>query len=43
MAGVERPMAMARKTAIASNNDNNHVDGYDSHNDGDHDDNSVKQ
>ncbi len=36
MAGAVRALAMARKTAIASNDDNNHVDGNDSDNYDDH-------
>ncbi len=35
-------MVMATKMAIASNNDNNHVDGEDSDNNDDHDYNCVK-
>ncbi len=33
---------MARTTAMASDDDDNHVDGNDSDNDDDHDDNGVK-
>jgi hypothetical protein len=42
LAGAVRAMVMVRKTAIASNNDNNRVDGNDSNNDNNHDNNSVK-
>ncbi len=42
LAGVVRAMAMARKMAMASNKDDNHVDGNDSNNGDDHDDNGVK-
>ncbi len=42
MEGAVRAMAMARKTAIASDNDGNHVDGKDSSNDDNHNNNGVK-
>jgi hypothetical protein len=42
LAGAVRAMAMARKMAIASNNDDNHIIGNDSNNSNDHNDNGVK-
>ncbi len=42
MAGAVRAMAMARKTAIASDEDDNHVEGDDSDNNDDHDVKGVK-
>ncbi len=42
MAGAVRAMAMARKTAIVSNNDDNHVDGNNSDINDAHDNSSVK-
>ncbi len=42
MAGAVRAMAMARKTAITSNDSDNHVDGKDSDNDDGHDVKGVK-
>jgi hypothetical protein len=42
LAGAVRAMAMARKTAMASDNNDNHVDGNDSNNNNDHNNNGVK-
>jgi hypothetical protein len=42
LAGAVRAMAMARKMTMASNDNNNHIDGDFSHKDDDHDDNGVK-
>jgi hypothetical protein len=41
LAGLVRAMAMARKTAMAKD-DNNHVDGNDGNNGDNHNDNGVK-
>jgi hypothetical protein len=40
LAGAVRAMVMAWKTAMASNNDDNHDNGDDSNNNNDHDDNN---
>jgi hypothetical protein len=42
MARVARAMIMARKTEMASNDDDNHDNGNDGNNDNDHDNNGVK-
>jgi hypothetical protein len=42
LTGAVRAMAMARKRAMVSNEDDNHVDGDNAAKDEDHDDNGVK-